>query len=100
MSWSESLNEKLTSLANAEFDYTETNDIQQAANIGLDNSGIYMEATVVYFEIKNRITQSIKYIIRSIHTSIRRASFNYRIIYSNTIKAVTVTTISFITIRT
>lgn len=53
MSWKESLGEKLSKLATTEFDYVETNDINRASEIDLNNSGIYMEATVIYFEIKN-----------------------------------------------
>lgn len=53
MSWKESLSEKLTSLADAEFEYIETYNIQESSKIGLGCSGIYMEASVIYFEIKN-----------------------------------------------
>lgn len=53
MSWKETLTEKLTTLSKAEFDYIETNDINRASDIDLNNSGIYMEATIIYFEIKN-----------------------------------------------
>lgn len=53
MSWKDNLTEKLTSLAQTEFDYIETKDINRASEIDLNNSGIYMEATVIYFEIKN-----------------------------------------------
>ena len=80
MSWIESLDEKLTSLANAEFDYIETNDIQQAANIGTDNSGIYLEATVIYFEIKN-----IVYILKE--NGRRKAAQAYTM-YSEVLSAV------------
>ncbi len=53
MSWKETLSEKLATLTEAEFDYIETRDISRAKEIDLNNSGIYMEATVIYFEIKN-----------------------------------------------
>lgn len=49
----ESLSEKLSALAKAEFDYIETKDINDAANIDLGCSGVYMEASIIYFEIKN-----------------------------------------------
>lgn len=49
----DSLSEKLSTLANAEFDYIETKDVNEASKINLDCSGIYMEATIIYFEIKN-----------------------------------------------
>ena len=47
------MSEKLSALANAEFDYIETKDINEASKIDLGCSGIYMEATIIYFEIKN-----------------------------------------------
>lgn len=53
MSWKENLSEKLSALSTAEFDYIETKDISRASEIDLKNSGIYMEATIIYFEIKN-----------------------------------------------
>lgn len=59
MSWKESLGEKLTTYSNAEFDYIETKDIKEASKIDYGCSGIYMEATVLYFETKN-ITYILK----------------------------------------
>ncbi len=53
MSWKESLGEKLTAYSNAEFEYIETRDIKEASKIDHGCSGIYMEATIIYFEIKN-----------------------------------------------
>ena len=53
MSWNETLGNKLSSYADAEFNYIETKDVNDASRIDLGCSGIYMEATVVYFEIKN-----------------------------------------------
>lgn len=53
MSWKESLNEQLSALSSSEFDYIETKDINATSKLDLGNSGIYMEATVIYFEIKN-----------------------------------------------
>lgn len=47
------MSEKLSALAKAEFDYIETKDINDAANIDLGCSGVYMEASIIYFEIKN-----------------------------------------------
>ena len=47
------MNEKLSNYINSEFDYIETKNIQEVSNIDCGNSGIYMEATVVYFEITN-----------------------------------------------
>ena len=53
MSWKETLGEKLTAYANTEFDYIETKDITHASKIDHGCSGIYMESTIIYFEIKN-----------------------------------------------
>lgn len=53
MSWQEDLTTKLSALSAAEFDYVETKDINRAEDIDLGCSGIYMEATIIYFEIKN-----------------------------------------------
>ena len=53
MSWNEPLGKKLAIYADAEFDYVETKDINEASKIDLGCSGIYMEGTVIYFEIKN-----------------------------------------------
>lgn len=53
MSWKETLGEKLSTYANEEFTYTETKDIKDASKIDLGCMGIYMEATIIYFEIKN-----------------------------------------------
>ena len=53
MSLKETLSEKLKTLTESEFDYIETSDISRAKEIDLNNSGIYMEATIIYFEIKN-----------------------------------------------
>ena len=53
MSWIESLDQKMSALANAEFDYHETTDIRRASELDLGCSGIYTDATIIYFEIKN-----------------------------------------------
>lgn len=53
MSLIETLSTRLSSLAGSEFDYIESKDITRATEINHDCSGIYMEATVIYFEIKN-----------------------------------------------
>lgn len=78
----------MNSLANTEFDYTETSDIQKAANIGLDNSGIYMEATVIYFEIKN-----IVYILKE--NGRRKAAQAYTM-YSEVLSAIAAQTGGFL----
>ena len=51
--WEKSLSEKLVSYSEAEFEYIDTTEISDASNLDLGCSGIYMEATVIYFEIKN-----------------------------------------------
>ena len=53
MSWQEDLTSKLSALSTAEFEYIETMDINHTKDINLGCTGIYMEATVIYFEIKN-----------------------------------------------
>ena len=53
MSWTETLSQKLSSYAAAEFDYKETRDVNEASSIDLGVSGLYMEATIIYLEIKN-----------------------------------------------
>lgn len=53
MSWKESLEQKLSSYLETEFNYIETQDVNDASKIDLGCSGIYMEATVLFFAIKN-----------------------------------------------
>ena len=53
MSLKESLGEKLSQYAEAEFEYIESKNIDDANHLNYDISGIYMEGTIVYFEIKN-----------------------------------------------
>jgi len=53
MSWKEDLTEKMSMLSKAEFDYIETKDISRASKIDLNCTGIYVEASIIYFEIKN-----------------------------------------------
>ena len=53
MSWKEALSEKLTAYANAEFEYIETKNLDDVFKIDLGCTGIYMETTVIYLEIKN-----------------------------------------------
>lgn len=53
MSWTESLGEKLSSYALEEFNYKETKDINDASQIDLGVSGLYMEASIIYLEIRN-----------------------------------------------
>lgn len=53
MSWQAQLSEKLTALSQTEFHYIESGDVGRSSEIDFGCSGIYMEATVIYFEIKN-----------------------------------------------
>lgn len=53
MSWKEDLTSKISTLSAAEFDYIETHDINRVSEIDLNCTGIYMQATVIFFEIKN-----------------------------------------------
>lgn len=53
MSLKETLGEKLSQYASAEFNYIETKNVTDANKIDDGISGIYVEATVLYFEMKN-----------------------------------------------
>lgn len=53
MSWQEELTNKISAYAAAEFEYIETTDIRRTSDIDNGCTGIYMEATVIFFEIKN-----------------------------------------------
>ena len=59
MSWNDSLEQKLAALSSEEFDYTETTDIRRTSQLDLGCTGIFTDATVIYFEIKN-ITYRLK----------------------------------------
>lgn len=49
----EHLSKMMSALTESEFHYTETTDINRASELDLGFSGIYMEATIAFFEIKN-----------------------------------------------
>jgi len=51
--WEKELGEKLSQYSEAEFNYIDTKDITRAIDIDYGCSGVYMEATIIYFEIKN-----------------------------------------------
>lgn len=53
MSITKQLQEKLTVLSEAEFDYTTTSDFSVINSLNDDCNAIVMEATVIYLEIKN-----------------------------------------------
>ena len=49
----QSITEKTKQLAEVEFDYTKSTDFSIMESLSQDCTGIVMEATVIYFEIKN-----------------------------------------------
>ena len=51
--WEKELGAKLSKYSEDEFNYIDTKDITNADNIDYGCSGVYMEATVIYLEIKN-----------------------------------------------
>ncbi|MBR0178315.1 MAG: hypothetical protein IJQ11_12925 [Bacteroidales bacterium] len=51
----DTLDDRLKALSEAEFQYIESNDISCASELDHNCTGIYMEATVIYFAIKNPI---------------------------------------------
>lgn len=51
--WEKELGEKLSKYSEDEFNYIETKDITKADEIDYGCSGVYMEGTVVFLEIKN-----------------------------------------------
>lgn len=53
MSWKDELKTQIATLSKAEFDYIETKDISRVSELDNNCTGIYMEATIIYFEIKN-----------------------------------------------
>lgn len=54
MSLYDTLDDRLKALSEAEFQYIESNDISRASELDHNCTGIYMEATVIYFAIKNQ----------------------------------------------
>lgn len=53
MSLLDTLDARLKTLSETEFQYIESNDINRALELDHGCTGLYLEATVVYFEIKN-----------------------------------------------
>ena len=51
--WQQVLGNKLAQYSEAEFDYIDTKDINDASKIDYGCSGVYMEATIIYIETKN-----------------------------------------------
>lgn len=55
MNWKDELSEQLATLSKADFDYIETKDINRISELDNNCTGIYMESTIIYFEIKNAL---------------------------------------------
>lgn len=53
MSLTQEIKEKMAALSEAEFNYTNTSDFSASSTLDNDCNAIVMEATVIYFEIKN-----------------------------------------------
>ena len=51
--WEKALSDKLSKYSEEEFNYIDTKDITKADEIDYGSSGIYMESTIIYLEIKN-----------------------------------------------
>ena len=51
--WEKELSDKLSKYSEEEFNYIDTKDITRANEIDYGCSGVYMEASIIYFEIKN-----------------------------------------------
>ena len=51
--WEKELSDKLSKYAEDEFNYIDTKDISKASEIDYGCSGVYTEASIIYFEIKN-----------------------------------------------
>jgi len=73
--WEKELGEKLSQYAEAEFNYIDTKDITSASDIDYGCSGVYMEATIIYLEIKN-----LSYILKE-HGR-RKAAKAYTMLYT------------------
>ena len=71
----QALKDKLAQYSECEFDYIDTKDIKEAANIDYGCSGVYMEATIIYLEIKN-----VPYILKE-HGR-RKAATAYTMFYT------------------
>lgn len=71
----QALKEELTKYSKEEFNYIDTKDITKADDIDYGCSGVYMEGTIVYLEIKN-----ISYILKE--SGRRKAAQAYTMIHT------------------
>lgn len=75
--WVKALNEKLSKISEDEFNYIDTKDITRANDIDYGCSGVYMEGTIIYLEIKN-----LQYIIKE--SGRRKAAQAYTMLHTVT----------------
>jgi hypothetical protein len=73
--WEKELSDKLSKYAEDEFNYIDTKDISKASEIDYGCSGVYTEASVIYFEIKN-----LPYILKE--NGRRKAAKAYTMLYT------------------
>ena len=73
--WEKELSDKLSKYSEAEFNYIDTKDITKANEIDYGCSGVYMEATIIYLEIKN-----LQYILKEIGR--RKAAQAYTMLHT------------------
>lgn len=73
--WEKELSDKLSKYSEDEFHYIETNDIRKAGEIDYGCSGVYMESTIIYLEIKN-----LQYILKEIGR--RKAAQAYTMLHT------------------
>ena len=84
----QALKEKLSQYSECEFHYIDTKDIKDANNIDYGCSGVYMEATIIYIQIKN-----VPYILKELGR--RKAAQAYTMFYT-VLAAITETTGGFV----
>jgi class 3 adenylate cyclase len=73
--WEKELGEMLTKYSEDEFNYIDTKDITRAEDIDYGCSGVYMEGTVIYFEMKN-----LQYILKELGR--RKAAQAYTMLHA------------------
>jgi class 3 adenylate cyclase len=73
--WEKELIDKLTRYSEAEFNYIDTKDITKANEIDYGCSGIYLEGTIIYLEIKN-----LQYILKE--SGRRKAAQAYTMLHT------------------
>ena len=73
--WEKELGETLSKYTEDEFNYVDTKDIKNASEIDYGCSGVYMESSIIYFEIKN-----LHYILKE--SGRRKAAKAYTMLYT------------------